>query len=229
MPDRPLLMSAPMVRACLAGTKSVMRGPIKPTPRKGESRWLTEIPANWNPKEIIGADANGHMDVLGHTGLWGHDGDPETDVVRPRLQPGDVAYVCEAWKTYPDFDDLPPRDIPADSAIAYLAEKEPEFKCGRYRHSRFMCKWMSRLWAPVLSVRPERLQEITPADVLREGIVIDRDTAAPWMSDNDLLLGEFSDRWNAIYGPGAWEANPWCWRYEVGPWVGSREEINGNV
>jgi len=53
----------------------------------------------------------------------------------------------------------------------------------------------------------ERLQDITEADAIAEGVL-------PF--NNQVLRAKsyFEDLWNAINGKGAWESNPWVFVYE---------------
>jgi hypothetical protein len=103
-------------------------------------------------------------------------------------------------------------------------------------HSRYMPNWAARSWARIVSVRVERLQEITEEDARREGIeaaiwdqaYVTRNYAKPdawfqtWTEDEgDYVPFEEADRASyrslidAINGPGTWQANPWVFRYEL--------------
>lgn len=196
MSEKPISMSGPMVRAILAGRKTVTRRPMKPQPPD----WCKDF-------GITCFTPVGHVSGRG---IYGDDGQAEK-FFKLNYQPGDTLWVREAWKTYDSVDHLPPRDIPTGSAIAYLADGEPSFHVGRYRHARFMCRWMSRIDLTIISVRAELLQDIAEEEAMREGITGD-----------DALVGQienpyrtaFAGLWNEIYGPWAWEGNPWVWRYE---------------
>lgn len=70
-------------------------------------------------------------------------------------------------------------------------------------------------------VRVERVQEISEADAIAEGLDFVPGSALPW----SVVLGEaryyekthteaFARLWNSTYGPDAWEKNPWVWAYE---------------
>lgn len=75
------------------------------------------------------------------------------------------------------------------------------------RNSLFMPKWAVRTWARIVDVRVERLQDITDADAIAEGIEYGKCL-------NHVAC--FEDLWNSInadrgYG---WDKNPWVWVIE---------------
>lgn len=78
----------------------------------------------------------------------------------------------------------------------------------QWRGPRFMPGWAVRLWGQVKSVRLERVQEVTEAEAVREGIASDTIEETPRQ--------HFVDLWNAINDDRGfpWERNPWVWRIE---------------
>jgi hypothetical protein len=87
-------------------------------------------------------------------------------------------------------------------------EKLDRWLDGRGRPSIHMPRWASRLTLDVSAVRVQRLQEISSADAIAEGIpapanssTIDCETPDP--------RDAFRSLWESIHGKGAWEANPW--------------------
>ena len=144
----------------------------------------------------------------------------------PRYEPGDTIWVREAWRTWAQFDDLPPRDIPPGSGVQYLADDPVSPWDSRYRHARFMPRWASRIDLRVIAVRVERLQDISEEDAMAEGVVAWHDDRTPphlRLSDlredrdrRDFLSmhygsprDAFAALWNDIHGPDAWDENPW--------------------
>lgn len=89
--------------------------------------------------------------------------------------PGDRLYGREAWRTLAKYDCLPPRDVPKTAPIWYEADGKAPPEFGRYRHGRFMVRWMARIVREVTSVAVERLSAISEADAMREGIECDGD------------------------------------------------------
>jgi hypothetical protein len=84
--------------------------------------------------------------------------------------PGDRLWGREAWRTLEKFDCLPPRDVPRTAPIWYEADGKAPPEFGRYRHGRFMMRWMSRILRVVESIGVERLQDISEADAMAEGV-----------------------------------------------------------
>jgi hypothetical protein len=79
----------------------------------------------------------------------------------------------------------------------------------RYRPSIHMPRWASRLTLEVVSVRVERLQDITEADAEAEGLARNEDfDRGPYANARE----EFAQLWNSINGKRApWVSNPWVW------------------
>ena len=83
---------------------------------------------------------------------------------------------------------------------------EPDAPC-TWTPSIHMPRWASRATLLVTSIKLERLQSITPADAIAEGIspaansqTIDCDTPNP--------VHAFRDLWNSLHGSCAWDENP---------------------
>lgn len=211
MAERPILFSAPMVRANRAGLKWQTRRLMKPAKCKDTGAMLA-------PCEIAG-EVNGG------------------DYRLAPCAPGDVLWVREAWRTGTNFDKWSGKKIQeeamesgyyrkgslnaccpiwyeADGAYRQWGDDDiSDFgKKGRYRHARFMPRWACRDTYTVLSVRAERLQEITEADADAEGAdspEVARIIQVAW-SKRDA----FAKLWEHINGPGSWDANPWVWVIE---------------
>lgn len=87
---------------------------------------------------------------------------------------------------------------------------------GRWRPSIHMPRWASRILLEVVAVRVERLQDITEADILAEGVTVDavaKWTNTPW-SNMPTLHHAMRVLWDSINGDRAgadWESNPWVW------------------
>jgi len=74
-----------------------------------------------------------------------------------------------------------------------------------------MPRWASRITLPLVSVRVERVQDISEKDAWAEGV---RSTDYGWTDgttgyDTVSAREAFRELWDSIYG--TWDANPWVW------------------
>ena len=87
--------------------------------------------------------------------------------------------------------------------------------CGKWgQHpSIHMPRWASRITLEVVSVRVERLQEITEEDAKREGVWGENE---PYQGVGDLPTDRFRHLWDSINGERgySWQSNPWVWCVE---------------
>lgn len=190
MSEHPILFSGPMVRAILEGDKTQTRRIVKPHP-----------PAS-APARIGTHDLD--PDMGGGYGFF----DDEDGLYRcPYGQPGDVLWVREThWRL---------RDG-SKSPVWYCADGEPPNTDERF-HRKFpsihMPRWACRLLLDVTEVRVERLQEISYADVISEGLT-------RWLTDEQqtdsahraAARKDFACLWDEINGKRApWDSNPFVW------------------
>jgi hypothetical protein len=134
---------------------------------------------------------------------------------------GDVLVGRESFRASLAYELSKPSTIPVGSAILYEADGAgdlPGHNAGRLRPSMFMPRWVSRLVSPIVSVRLERLQDISEADALAEGIVVQKgggfglaDTTHYHFSDPRI---SYWSLWEAINGAGSVDKNPWLWAIE---------------
>lgn len=85
-----------------------------------------------------------------------------------------------------------------------------------------MPRWAARTFLTVTGVRIERLQDISEADAIAEGV--ERIAYGPFEIDGhpvhpmtSTYYDAFAALWDSIHGPGAWDANPWVWVYNFEP------------
>ena len=201
MKERPILFSAPMVRAILDGRKTVTRRVVKPQPageiRRGEpdfNHWIdTKYWERQNQKENRGIGTRGFACPYGQPG-------------------GDRLYVRETWAAPHAYDHLPPRLIPQDARIHYAATEDRGGML--WRPSIHMPRWASCITLEINCVRVERLQDISEADAVAEGCKPIR----PELVQDGLIVRpgrsaveEFRLVWEQIHGGGSWEKNPFVW------------------
>lgn len=204
MAEKPILFSAPMIRALMAGTKTQTRRSVKPQPPEGIVRHC------WYDAPLYGFTKDRDVSADWH-------------IARLLACKGDRLWVREAWKPHSTFDHLPPRDIP-QSKVFYLADGGYSPSGSRGRPGIFMPRWASRLTLTVADVRVERLQDISRDDAIAEGLIKDQ-TASPlavemgcdWSFEGDTRFGSpvsaYAALWDHINGAGAWVSNPWVVAY----------------
>ena len=219
--ERPIIFSGPMVRAILEGRKTQTRRVVKPL--KMNSDYGTP---RWDGAWIDGPPNCQYLHVP-----FVNDAYPDNRTVQRHYcqhDPGDRLWVRETWGVC-DVDGG------GDAyAIAYKAGgsgddvvwKDCRYSdCGKYgtyytdfrwKPSIHMPRWACRLLLEVVSVRVERVQEISGADVLAEGV--DNGGSNPaqgkrWENMQRMAFEELWDSLNAKRGF-SWASNPWVWVIE---------------
>lgn len=158
MADRPIIFSAPMVRALLAGTKTQTRRLIK---------------------AAVGMDFHRQTEERHFFGLVESREDGLSGVQLPCLPfaPGDRLYVRENWQTSDDLDDVKPSKLlrsvtpilyKADGQVVNIPRRTVAFS--KTRPCIHMPRWASRLTLTVTEVRVQRLRSISERDARAEGL-----------------------------------------------------------
>jgi hypothetical protein len=207
MKETPMLFSTPMVQAILEGRKTQTRRVIKPQPECINQ--ITPIPVEEYVAEIKKLFKKGLKHLVDGTG-----GTVFPDCLFGK--PGDLLWVRE---TYQKIE---------GNRIIYKAN--PLIWGGKWKPSIHMPKAAARIWLQVVSIRPERLQNITKEDAIAEGIAplamssmqlaqsgqLYFDYSKPKQFFNEGLppFWSFNSLWCSINGRDSWEANPWVWRIE---------------
>ena len=196
--DHPLLFSAPMVRALLDGRKTQTRRPLD---RKGLASLLAAHRVENTPAGPLARE---------YDRSW---------PIRVRHAVGDRIWVREGvtwvsawgWRYRADNDDL--------------TEKYASGEVYRWKPSIHMPRIASRLTLTVTDVRVQRLQDISEADAVAEGVerlhggffpyglttcfttfIGDREVPAQFCR---TARQSYERLWESIHGGGAWQANPW--------------------
>jgi hypothetical protein len=220
--ERPILFSAPMVRALLDDSKTQTRRVCKPAEAAGLS-FVVEVP---DPQER-GQVYNGP-----------HFGDEEGGVqfacpyggVDDRLWVRETYFAWGRWETR--YSAKKGRDewhfvdmtLECGKVYLYAAEGPWSQPLGGKRDGGVTPKWWkrpaifmpraaSRIDLANTGVRVERLQDISAADAIAEG-------CAPVRPDDEDARHHYTPRWayevlwEQINGAGSWAANPWVWAVE---------------
>lgn len=216
MNERPIIFSGPMVRAILDGRKTQTRRVVVPAP-------ALDHPAA--PHCVTRPGDRGW--VLNDDGkTWRYDGtrdgkpSPMCGPYRCHFgAPGDRLWVKETWRQ--SF-----KRTRAENGCTYLADyghrldlvsEQNARAYWTWKSSRFMPRWASRLALEVEAIRVERIQEISEADAIAEG-VRHFDDAHPLPAGvvgavADTAREAFHHGWDALNAKRGfgWDANPWVW------------------
>ena len=203
--EHPIIFSGWSIQRILAGDKAQTRRVVKPQPPEScyKAFWDTE----------------------GEIGLGLHKKDNMTlpcwDSECPYGKPGSRLWVREAFRLPEWADDIPPNEyvkddrfvkgtpavrFEADGRATPFYDRVAEEGWGRKRPSIHMPRALCRLVLRVEEVCVQRVQEISEADAVAEGVepVTRRGTSVDTIS-------AFKERWNVVHGSGAWKKNPWVW------------------
>ena len=232
MAIKPILFNTEMVRAILDGRKDATRRIVK----------------GFIPDDAVwGYTAFTPKGYISCRGTFA-DGYGEKFFKLP-CEPGDILYVRETFAWCPCWDcglDIEPGRCSNATAKIY---KEGEYGCYMYRASCedneypsadtwhpsiHMPKEAARIWLKVTDVRVERLQEMKPVDVIKEGAYPDCWDCLNTYGESGLqccygteeqcsqcdeVMMEWEKLWTSTikksdldrYG---WNANPWVWVIE---------------
>lgn len=252
MTDRPILFSAPMVRALLAGTKTqtrrIARLPEPSAPILDFVKVGTETATGRSVYEM--KDKRGAAATIraGKHCLDYHFTPPiavgDRLWVRENFQP-DPPANHDAWDDHTcsfvewsgcgsKISDVPPALMNSGECVFAADEKWNGF-CISWRPSIHMPRWASRLTLIVSDVRVERLQAISEADALSEGVEIASQSSHlarvnyyknydpnSFFRSTASAQESFRSLWDSINGAGAWGENPWVVAYTF-------EVIAGNI
>ena len=195
MAEKPILFSAPMIRALLAGTKTQTRRVCKQQPSA--------------TAEFCRYDQFGSAIFTDGT------------VARLRYAVGDVLWARETWAVHEEFDAHVARgERVGPGLLFYRADADDDvLPISRWRPSIHLPRWASRLSLEVTEVRCQRLQDISEADAGAEGCegyylppaVIAGEISGP---DGKMPSEEYRDLWDSINGKThPWASNPWVFAY----------------
>ena len=118
---------------------------------------------------------------------------------KPRYQVGEVVYIKEAWCESKFFL----------NRVYYKADDFNIVSKGDiWQSPLFMPERAARYFIKILSVRAERLQEISydEDEAMKEGVGA--------FEDRVSYVAEFISLWDSLNKAYPWESNPWVFRYE---------------
>lgn len=235
MKELPILFSAPMVRAILDGRKSQTRRIVKPQPQQvGFSRNCAVKPY------CTGTDW-----PLAYYEMRGACWNSSKPLHCPFGQPGDQLWVKETFCCKMDSGEFVYRpdghhdcyyratetnNIIKDDGDGGTEYRADGSEASPWTPSIFMPRWASRLTLEIVSVRVERLQEITEEDANLEGIDAPRCPRCGYTRFDCSFHGDhrlcphdtpasaipvYGKLWDSTYAKThPWASNPWVWVIE---------------
>jgi len=238
MSERPIVFSAPMIRALIAGRKTQTRRVLTPGTCTVLGNRVTAKSPAWTGLKFDRAWSRTHSPASGgprpHLAApWVHPEDEargmEADAiyrVDPAIEVGDRLWVKEACgRRTASFLGIEAKNGVEEAF--YRADDEDvlnehEFNLcpwweGKTISPIFMPRWASRLTLVVTDVRVQRLRDISDEDAIAEGCKVVRDHCHVFEGSGYDRIGlchtspamAFSCRWDEIHGSGSWAANPW--------------------
>jgi len=215
MKEHPIIFSAPMVRAILEGRKIQTRRAIKPQPARNAE--INCLIGPYQPGDRLWVREGWRI------GAW------DENAGRVAIDYRADGYCRREWLEISDDDS---GDIfnqlwiqSTDDAEKALGVREfyhwkPGKSPCRWRPSIFMPRWAARILLEVVSIRVERLQDISTTDCIAEGmdgsITLTLNLDEPCDNRGISVHEQFYQLWdsiNAKHGYGV-DKNPWVWVIE---------------
>lgn len=218
MKERPILFSAPMVRALLDGSKTQTRRVCKPA----NEHCLSYVVGPFEERADLGTS---------------QFGDEEGDLMFscPYGKPGDHLWVRETHR--PIFGQtcgLIGVDFRADLREKWERLGDQIGTPTKWVPSIHMRREYSRILLEITSIRVERLNACSESDAAAEGVkraqrAISSAEAVPcfwdYLRDRPEYRNardSYASLWESINGAGSWDANPWVWVVEF-KWVTQKD------
>lgn len=190
MRERPIVFGPESVRSILAGRKTQTRRVVRLNPAYLEMHCSAGADEWQKNREALCS------------------GSLKAPMRCPHGAPGDRLWVKEAWTRWcSDKCDRP-------GHVAFRADASREVDAAtRWTSPLLMPRWASRLTLEVTAVRVERVQDISEADAVAEGV-----------PDSPCAVIEYGRAWDAINAKRGfpWSSNPWVWAVTFKRVEGSR-------
>ena len=231
--ERPILFTAPMVRAILEGRKTVTRRLVKPQPKISDNMFISRAggwaEGLWSVYKMV-KNIAGDFCPQWQSNMRLADSSPDKHLYRkspsPYGKPGDQLWVREIFRFDGAYDNRPPSIVP--EGVAVECEESPSaiytkgnghrslsIDPGKWRPSIFMPRWASRINLKITNITVERLQCITEEDAKAEGVKLDCPVGYIPAYQASPYVYCFAQLWDSINGKKApWSSDNWVWRVE---------------
>lgn len=191
-------MGAESVRAILEGRKTQTRRVIKPSVNGC----------------TVGVYTAGNPPIVADVVNVDEDGDPDEDILCPYGKVGDRLWVRETWGTgcrpHPYLGWVDGIEYKADEAyldgieslpLNVIDDQDLDKYSDGWHSPMFMPRWASRITLEITDIRVERVQDITEADAIAEGV------------ESFNAVASYSYLWNSLNAKRGypWEKNPRVW------------------
>jgi len=221
MKEHGLLFNTAMVQAFLEDRKNQTRRVVDAHNSLVDGNGISKKRWNESGFDLANAMIDNGPSPAGNPGpyLKATCAEGTTHRIYSRVQPGDRIWVKETTINVEDHGYIGPVYVASENGQAILdsglrpapddfADVDPHDI--KLRSSMFMPKAMARLVFDVVSIRLERLQDISNEDAVAEGIGTPLDMRY-------ASLDAFKSLWESINGSNSWEANPPVWIYDLQP------------
>ncbi|WP_445458406.1 hypothetical protein [Flavobacterium sp. HNIBRBA15423] len=199
MKIKPILFSTEMVQAILEGRKTQTR----------RTKGLETISKNANSYRYDGLDESGDTgtEYQHFFEIIDHNKKPIEKYcsIKSPYKIGDILWVREFFVKFEKWKEL-------EQKFSYYYKADFYNHTFKYEPSIHMPKEACRLFLKIKNIRAERLNDISQADAIAEGIKKD----LGWK--NYLFEGaetdpysSFETLWKKINGKESWNSNPWVW------------------
>lgn len=222
--ESPILFSSAMIRALLDGSKTQTRRVIKSIGDDNGCVMQEEAPGIWRPYRSHDGES-----------IQDRDGN-ETPIQCPYGWTGDRLWVRETLSVVDCPWSYGPHYLYAEEAEQYYKMSLEDYDAGTsWAHKQgrdfwesrvcgmkfgtcpsiHMPRWASRRTLEIVSVKVQRIQEISPADARAEGLKFEHGNY--WATELDgypVARQAFEHLWDSINERRdgcSWLANPWVW------------------
>ena len=143
-------------------------------------------------------------------------------VKHSKYQQGEVVAIAESYKTIYDRMETTVGNGKANAwwvELANQSDRNPQLLTG-FKNKMFVKAEFMTNRIRIKDICIERLQDISDADILREGIQEYTDEKGTWYQvENSHIVHydirqTFSELIDRVSGRGTWDSNPWVWVYQ---------------